>query len=632
MCGINGILELSDGAAAEEAIGADLARMNQAIAHRGPDGEGRYVARGIGLGHRRLAIIDLSDAGHQPMQNEDGSLQLVFNGEIYNYLELMPELVAAGHRFRSRSDSEVILHAYEQWGPACVERFNGMWAFAIWDTRQQTLFLSRDRLGVKPLFHRTVGGRLYFSSEPAGILAVTPAPRANLSRLHDYLAYGYRLNTGESSFEDVLELRPGHSALVRPGQPMVATRYWTLPGPAERSPGEPGQRARDLKALLEDAVRLRFRSDVPVALLQSGGLDSSAICVTVDAEMAAGRLGGLHEVTAFTAVHPGHAVDESALARAVVSTCPGIRGVEIIPDDELLAARLPEFVAAMQEPVFSPTSYAHWCLMRAIRAQGIKVVINGQGADEALAGYGRYIVGQRLLDLLGGQPGRAWNEARDMHRLMGMGWGGLAAQTAKALLGWNSAAWTRAHLSEGGASVLRPEFRQAHGHRLPEGPRADGDSRLRHQMRDQLLTYGFNQILHYEDQSSMHQSIEIRSPFIDYRLMEFAYRQPDDLLFSDGITKRLLREAFATRLPASVANNHKKLGFATPFDRWVQQPSFQAFVRDLVASDSFRSRGIWDAEKLARRMTDPQATARGFPTWRFLIAELWMRHWGIGHA
>jgi asparagine synthase (glutamine-hydrolysing) len=630
MCGINGIVHAGTSAAASPDLRCQIGAMNAAIAHRGPDSEGEFIDPGVALGHRRLSILDLSSAGHQPMFNEDHSLVLVFNGEIYNYLELIPELKAAGHVFRSHSDSEVILHAYEQWGEECVRRFNGMWAFAIWDVRQRRLFMSRDRLGVKPFCYLHRDGRFVFSSEPAGIMATGHIVEANLAKLHSYLAFGYRINNGETFFAGIRELLPGHNAVLNAEGALSLRRYWQLPESPNALPPT-CERVEAYRALLVDAVRLRLRSDVPVALLQSGGLDSSAICAVVNDEIAAGHL-SMNEVTAYTAVHPGHAYDETAAVRALMATCPHVRSVELAPDGELLAERLPGFVRTMQEPVFSATSYAHWSLMRAVRGQGIKVVINGQGADEALAGYSRYIVGYRLLDLFQTAPMAALGEARAMHGRLGTGYHHLVMQTAKAMLGRRFASAYRARFTEGSTSVLNPSFNRTHADDLPDVHMQSGGGNLRHHMRSQLMEYGFNQILHYEDQSSMSQSIEIRSPFIDYRLLELAFSLPEDELFSEGITKRVLRSGFEKRLPPSILHNHRKIGFATPFEQWALTPAFRTMVTDIVRSPEFRGRRIWDAKKLADRLLDPGAAARGFPVWRFLTVELWLRTFGIVNA
>jgi asparagine synthase (glutamine-hydrolysing) len=627
MCGINGILAPVGSAWPEARLRERVCAMNTALAHRGPDGEGIFSAPGVALGHRRLAILDLSAAGHQPMFNEDGTLALVFNGEIYNYLELIPELLAAGHVFRSHSDSEVILHAYEQWGEDCVQRFNGMWAFALWDSRRARLFLSRDRFGVKPLVYWQRESRLVFSSEAAGILAGETVREAELGKLHSYLAYGYRVNDGRTLFADIRELPPAHNAVWTEGR-LHVRRWWNLPERAEPPPA--AQRQEQFAELLRDAVRLRFRSDVPVALLQSGGLDSSAICAVVNDEIGAGRL-GMERVTAFTAVHPGHAFDEAAPVRALMQTCPHVHSVELQPDSQRLAERLPQFVRRMQEPMASATSYSHWCLMQEIHGRGIKVVLNGQGADEALAGYGYYIAGYQLLDTLLSRPQALLGEARALHGRMGLTWGHLVAQTVKAALGRRAASQWRARFTEGAATVLSPAFVAAHGQQDPEVAAVWANQNLQRHLRSQLLRYGFNQILHYEDQSAMSESIEIRSPFVDYRLMEFANALPLQDRFSGGVTKKILRQAFSQRLPASIVDNHVKLGFATPFAEWSAQPSFRQFLQEMVHSAEFKGRRIWDVKRLGPRLLAARPGDR-FPVWRFVNAELWLRAYGIQNA
>jgi asparagine synthase (glutamine-hydrolysing) len=286
----------------------------------------------------------------------------------------------------------------------------------------------------------------------------------------------------------------------------------------------------------------------------------------------------------------------------------------------------------MQEPTAGATSYVHWRLMDEIRRQGIKVVINGQGADEALAGYGHYIKGYRLLDVLQTQPLAAWGEARAIVANMPGGGAGLLAQTAKAVLGRRLASRIRASWVEGSAGVLDAAFRAAHADYLPDLPMAWGGRNLESHLRGQLHDYGFNQILHYEDQSSMSQGIEIRSPFVDYRVMEFAFALPSEEKFSGGVTKRILRDAFRHRVPDCIIRNENKIGFGVPFSDWLADQSLLDMVRDLVSSSGFRGRTVWRADRLGKLLLDPQATRRGFPAWRFLVAALWMEEFGIMNA
>lgn len=623
MCGITGVVDPIAQPAGD--LRAVAERMTRAIAHRGPDGAGHFADAHAALGHRRLAILDLSDAAAQPMCSDDGDLALVFNGEIYNFVELRQELVALGHSFTSSGDTEVLLKAYRQWGPDCVQRFNGMWAFAIWNTRDQSLFISRDRLGVKPLFFAEREGRLYFASEIVALRAVLDLREANAAKLHDYLAYGYRTNDGNTFFAGVHELPPGSNLVWRAGR-MVQSCYWTLPH--ERSSLTFDDAAERTRELLADAVKLRFRSDVPVALLQSGGIDSSILATLVNDAIDSGALPP-SDVTAYSAIFPGHAVDESVAIRALLATCPHIKGVTLTADGSHVAEEFAAYCQAMQEPMGSASSFVHWKLMQQVRAAGTKVVINGQGADEAWGGYGRYIRGYRLLDLLQTQPGRAWPELVAIQREMGWSLVSTLAQTVKAMLGRRAASRWRAHFTEGTFGVLSPAYRSTYAAHLPDLGMVGGGGNLDRHLRGQISDYGFNQILHYEDQSSMSQGVEIRSPFVDYRIMELAFSLPDAYKFSNGRTKLMLRETFANRVPAQIIQSGRKLGFATPTADWMATPHMQRMVAELVQSADFRQRSLWDAGRLADKLTDPHHAATGFPVWRYLMAAVWLQQNGI---
>ncbi len=626
MCGIAGIVDPNP--QDPQALRALIERMTQAIAHRGPDGDGHFADTQAALGHRRLAILDLSDAAAQPMYAPEQGLVLVFNGEIYNFVELRQELRALGHSFSSSGDSEVLLRAYQQWGPACVARFNGMWAFAVWDARRRELFLSRDRLGVKPLFFAERAGRLHFASEVAGLRAVLDLREANAAKLHDYLAFGYRTNDGDTFFAGVHELPPGCNVLWRDGR-LTQSRHWSLP--LERRPMSADEASDRLRELLADSVRLRFRSDVPVALLQSGGIDSSILASIVNDAIDTGALPP-SDVTAYSAIFPGHKLDESAAIRALLATCPHIKLVTLTPDASHVAKDFSAYCAAMQEPMGGAASFVHWKLMQQVRAAGTKVVINGQGADEAWAGYGYYVRGYRLLDLALTQPLRALGELHSMQREMGLGLGSTLAQTAKAALGRRTASRVRSRFKEGTWGVLAPSFRATHADHLPDLGMVWGAGNLDRHLRAQVSDYGFNQILHYEDQSAMSQGIEIRSPFVDYRLMELAFSLPDDLKFSDGHTKRLLRQSYARRIPAQIIGAGRKIGFGTPVAEWMADPAMQSLVSELTSHSDFRQRSLWNADAVAAKLRDPAQAQAGFPVWRFLMVAQWLRQNQIGNV
>lgn len=625
MCGINGIITNAC-PGAEPVLRERVLAMNRAIQHRGPDGSGCFAEDGVGLGHVRLAILDLSEDGAQPMFNENMSLVLVFNGEIYNYLELREELEAKGYVFRSRTDSEVILNAFEEWGEECVQHFNGMWAFGIWNRGQQRLFASRDRLGVKPLYFKAESDWFSFSSELKGIHAVRPLTMANRGKVHDYLAYGYRVNDGESFFAGVNELPPGHNLTVANGHWSIS-RFWSLPeraSPKGWSQEDREGRLDELRALVKDSIRLRFRSDVPVAVLQSGGLDSSIIATVVNDCLEKGELGG-DRVLALTAHFPGSEFDEVEVVKRLFAGFSRIDLETIEIDGNQLSANLHEFVREIGEPVASPTSFAHWSLMKELRKRGIKCVINGQGADEAFAGYGKFFFGYRLLDLVFSRPWSVLGEVRALRNHLGFGYCYILAQFFKAMAGRRAAAQMRSKMEKVN-EVLSQEFRHEHAGRLLDLPMAMAPNNLDRYLRMHLEYYGFNQILHYEDHSAMSQGIEIRSPFVDYRLMEFAFSLPDEEKFAAGRTKKILRDAFRKVLPGFVVDNPLKIGFNTPSEAWLASDEMKP-IFDELRREGLQCRTIWDATKMKGMFGEQQAGK--FPLWRFLNVELWAREFGI---
>ncbi|MGH3129572.1 MAG: asparagine synthase (glutamine-hydrolyzing), partial [Gaiellaceae bacterium] len=392
MCGICGVVALGRPGDAET-----VERMASELDHRGPDGRGEFNDENVALGFRRLAIIDLSDAGMQPFASEDGRMRLLHNGEVYNYRELRAELEAKGHRFRSATDTEVILAAYREWGERCVERFNGMWALALWDADSRTLFCSRDRFGVKPFYYRHHGGRFAFASELKAFRADPQTPlEANERAVRDYIEQGYLDHTEETFFAGIVRLPPAHSLTFGPAG-LRRWRYWRL-APREPEPGDPAPRLREL---FLDAVRLRLRSDVPVGTCLSGGIDSSAIACGVDhllrTEAENARPVGERQRT-FTAWFADPGFDERPYAEAVVERIRADAHWISFTDSDVVAS-LPAIVEAQDEPFGSTSIVAQWYVMRAASEAGLKVMLDGQGADEVLAGYHGYL-GAYYADLL----------------------------------------------------------------------------------------------------------------------------------------------------------------------------------------------------------------------------------------
>jgi asparagine synthase (glutamine-hydrolysing) len=534
---------------------------------------------------------------------QDGELQLLHNGEIYNYIELRDELRAHGHRFSTGTDSEVILAAYREWGEDCVERFNGMWAFVIWDASRRTLFCSRDRLGVKPFYYRLDGDRLAFASEPWPLAR----GRANLGPVRAYLEHGY-LDQGEDTFFDgVLRLLPGHSLTFGPGG-LRRRRYWSLE-PSE-PPADPVAAVRET---FLDAVRLQLRSDVPVGTCLSGGIDSSAIAVAV------AHAGHEHQKTV-TAYFEDAGFDERPYARAVVERT-GAEAHWVTFDADDLVNDLPAIVAAQGEPFGSTSICAGWYVMREARSAGLTVMLDGQGGDEILAGY-RASFGYRLSDLLReGRLAEATRELRAFASVHGPRWAGVALATPHVPERVRLAARSRLR---GSATLVAAGLREAG---MPEnGSGALFPDRLRRQLQLLLTRRGLPELLRYEDRNSMAHSLEARVPLLDHRLVELAFSLPGDELIRRGETKSVLRRALADLLPPAVAARRDKLGFVTPEARFLRG-ALGGLAADVFASQSFRERGLVDAGAAVRRLERHRRgdLHAGMELWRALNLELWAR-------
>ncbi len=606
-----------------------LRLMNNTIAHRGPDSEGIFVKNAVGLGFRRLSIIDLSTSANQPMLSENEDVVLVFNGEIYNYIEVKQTLIAKGYTFRTDSDTEVILNSYLEYGDDCVNHFNGMWAFAIYDFRKKRLFCSRDRMGVKPFYYCIVDQVLYFSSELKGLHAVHKFENANLSKVYEYLAYGYRNNDGETFFEDCFELLPGNNLIVEQGI-VSHHKYWVLKENLfQHDPT--ASFYEEYVALFESAVKLRYRSDVPVALLLSGGLDSSSIAKVTDNLIQRGEL-NQNEIHAFIASFPNYEDDETPVAREFIKTCQHIRLHEMVIDTQKTIDDFEKTIYALDHPVFSFNAVAHHNIMKACMERGIKVVLNGQGSDEAYAGYDRYISGVHLVDQLLSRSGNFLKEFSALNTFNHYSKKFLLGQMFKSVINQSFSAYLRARFQEKSLAYLNNDFTKDHYHHYqPAYQFSLQGNNFSNYLLKQINHEGLNQILHYEDVSSMSQSIEIRSPFMDYRMMEFAFSIPNELKFKNGVTKRIQRETFGTMLPDSITQNRKKIGFKTPFLDYISSdPAYKSYVSDLIHSTHFSTKKIWKADKIREVFKKPMESPN-FPFWRVINLETWSKVYNISN-
>ncbi len=599
---------------------AQLTRMTDAIRHRGPDDSGILVEGAVALGFRRLSILDLSPAGHQPMQGADGQVSIIFNGEIYNYVELREQLLALGHSFRSSGDSEVLLHAYLQWGRDCVTRLNGMWAFVIDDKRNGTLFGSRDRFGIKPLFRCATPAAVVFASEIKAILAgglVRAQPRATV--VANFLADN-RLDVGdETFFEGIVHVPAAHCfELDRAGR-YRQWRYWSV----EEAAPSPVDPAAAFAELFEDAVRLHMRSDVPVAVHLSGGLDSTAIaCASVRVRREAGAAGAL---AAFCSMDPRF--DERQYIDATLQqTDAAMSALQCTPQQ--LWDTLPLALRAHDEPMHSMTALVGYQLMRLTAQHGIKVVLNGQGADETLGGYGNYfqnywqsLLNRRAFGSLLSEL-KTWSGAHDttlMPTLMGV----LRRHVQAGLrrLGpyrrASEARW-RDRLRQ--QTWLAPAVRDAAT--PPQYPVQDLDSALAWSVqREPLPIY-----LRVEDRNSSAHSIEGRVPFLDHRLVSLACSLAPEWHLRGSLNKFVLREAMRGRIPEVVRARGDKMGFPTAAAEWLRDGLFEP-ARQIVNDTGFRQSGAIDAARVARMLDAHRAGSGDYSGEIFRAVQwfLWQR-------
>jgi len=564
MCGICGIVQF-DGSTPEP---ASISLMMARLHHRGPDDQGSFEAPGVGLGFVRLSLVDLSSAGHQPMSARAGRYTIVFNGEVYNHAELREELQARGIHFTSHTDTEVVLQAFAEWGVACLQRFNGMFAFALHDAEEQTLFLVRDRFGVKPLYYRQSGQRLVFASEIQALLAALPAQEIAVEdqAVFDYLAFE-RVDHGEGTFySGVSKLPGGHYLVIRRGA-VQKHRWYSL---AEHIGGA-FTHPEEYRELLASAVRYTLRGDVPVGVSLSGGLDSSSIVGTL--------IHGLQrrDFPTFSAVYgAGVRGDESQYIREFAPYLANMH--EIIPSAESLLADLTTFVRAHGEPVTRTGPYAQFKVME-LAGRHVKVTLEGQGADEALAGY-HPLLGHYYRSLF-----------------VGLNWGTLAREFVSTRRGGGSMTGFRA-----AASSLAPRKLQAKAaaaqHSLSPGFVAShlasstvpglflAPTDLRGALTN-MVEHKLEHLLKWTDLNSMHFSIESRVPFLDHRLVERTLALPPSLVVRDGYTKYILRQAMAGIVPSSILARRDKIGFGTPEGEWFKTPAFQGLVDAALSSPFF---------------------------------------------
>jgi asparagine synthase (glutamine-hydrolysing) len=611
VCGLAGIVDFDRPVEAGQAE-----RMAQHIAHRGPDDHGIWEEPGVALAHRRLSILDLSRDGRQPMADIDGRYRLLHNGEVYNYVELRNELESHGHRSRTGTDTEVILAAYQRWGRACVERFNGMWAFALWDRKCRELFCARDRFGIKPLYYRIEGRRLTFASELKAFRADDRPLVPNVQLIRDFLEHGLLNHTNATFFRGIYELPPAHVLTFGEGGVRIE-RYWKL---EPRPPA--GEAVEAFRELFLDSIRLRLRSDVSIGTSLSGGLDSSAIACVVDHFMrneAAVALPVGERQQVFTAYFDVPGLDERPYAEDVVQKTQST-GHSISFSCRQLIDQLPAIVEAQDEPFRSTSIAAQWFVMQEAQRAKVKVMLDGQGGDEVLGGYDGYF-GFLFGDLmLRGNLGTLAAEIRAYRSSRGVSRAHVLGAMFRPFVP-PSIQWAARSRIRGAHALLHPELR-AHPSSVPI-PENTFPDRLRRQLH-LVLTRRLPELLRYEDRNTMAHAIEARLPFLDYRLVELMFSLEPRHLISEGRAKVILRHALADVLPPRVRLRQDKVGFATPEATWLRG-ELGTFARDILEDRKCRERGFVDtkaAQSQLRRVREGTVAA-GLPLWRAVSLELW---------
>ncbi len=656
MCGIAGIFSLQ-GQHVDPAL---LLRMTDSIRHRGPDDEGFLLVdvnknvvehrRGkdtiaelripylldpfehgtatLAMGWRRLGIIDLSITGHQPMSNADRTLWVMFNGEIYNYIELRDELRHKGYVFRTQSDTEVILHAYAEWGTECLHRFNGMWGLALWDQARQRLFCARDRFGVKPFYYCADSQSFAFASEIKALLEMPTVRReANDDAVYDFLVHRTLDHTEQTLFSGIVQLPPGHFALVDPSGMRIRQYYSPQYNPeignfndalAERY-------AEEFREHFTSAVRLRLRSDVALGSCLSGGLDSSSIvCVANDLIFQQGLANratiGDRQKT-FTATYDLAQYSEDAFVSTVIDRTNAAPHF-VKPSAQRLWEELPQFIRSNDEPFISTSMYAQRCVMRLAAEHGMKVLLDGQGADELLGGYRRWHFPIFHAELL--RNGRFVEFSREITQG--------AAIADESRVDWIARAaqklFRRAipsrhyHRFVAPSELMRPDFLRRSTSRVNKD-----DTAFQRRLWEDETRYNLQQLLHYEDRNSMAFSIEARVPFVDYRLVEFVMSLPAVYKIHGGWSKYVLRRSMQGILPESIQWRRDKMGFVTPETEWLAELR-PLFVQRLN-EEPFRTARFVNDKLLLAQLSNPNTKLKSYDLWRFVNLELWMREFNV---
>lgn len=604
MCGIAGIINLES----QTILETDIKTMMSKIKHRGPNDEGFFIEDNIGLGFVRLSIIDLSSDGHQPMFSSDNRYVVIFNGEIYNYIELREELIKNGVQFRTKTDTEVLLNSFIYWGTECSHKFNGMWAFVIHDRQLKKTFISRDRYGVKPLYYFQNREKIVFSSEIKPLLPfIEGKPTANLQEIYTYLVYN-RTDTNSSTFFNEIKKLPHGNYLTIENGVINLKQWYDLKSQVNKTKGFSSN--EEYKQLLISSINIRLRSDVPIGVCLSGGLDSSSIASLIIKHF------NLKNTSSFSAIYSLNQIgDETKHIKEFEGQINDMNFIK--PTSESLFNDLEKYIDSIEEPVPSTGPYAQYKVMEKANSK-VTVTIGGQGADECLAGY-HYFFGNYFKDLL-----LNFKITTFFIELFHY------CKIHKSLYGIKSLIYfllpknIQSKLSLNDKGYVHPEFvKNTKNYSIDKLFSANTltESLINH------FAFKMEHLLKWEDKNSMRFSIESRLPFLDFRIVEKTLATSNDLKIKNGVNKYILREAMKDVLPEKIRKRTDKVGFSTPEDEWFRQKNWEIFIKELLNSDSFKNRKIINTSK-AKRLYELHLKNEiniSKQIWKWIHLELWFR-------
>lgn len=628
MCGIAGILEFGRDARADVSA---LRAMCHVMAHRGPDDDGFYTDGPVGIGMRRLSIVDLA-TGHQPISNEDGSLWIVFNGEIYNHLSLREQLIARGHAYRTHSDTETIVHLYEEYGRDCVQHLRGMFAFAIWDRNKRTLFIARDRLGIKPFYYKLTPERLLFGSEIKVVLAHGGIrPEFSRAALPEFLAFGY-LSGEETFYAGIRKLLPGHTMEIGPDGQAQIRQYWDLDASSPHESRDASYYIRSYRELLEGAVNSHLMSDVPLGVFLSGGLDSSAVAALMTRIRR-------EPIETFSVGYAEQTYSELPFARVVSDHIKSLHREVLVSEQDFFNA-LPHLIWHEDEPIVWPSSVSLYFVAKLARER-VTVVLTGEGSDETLAGYTRYAftlknaaLDRAYRSVVPGALRRGLRNTVATSSLLGAT---LRRKLEHTFLAKDGESWASFYFDNffsafgetEQSGLLTDDFARqfspstAYTNVLAHWEHSSGEM-LQRLLYTDIKTY-LVELLMKQDNMSMAASIESRVPFLDHVLAEFATRIPRDVQIKGLAGKTILKKAVEDILPHSIIYR-PKLGFPTPWSGWLAGPRLETICEMLLEPRSL-DRGYFRREAIERLFNEHRAKHRDNydRIWRLLNLELWHR-------